>query len=953
MKNYTLIKEEYLPDIKETGKLYVHNKTGARVVSIKSSDPNKVFCIAFKTLPNSSNGVCHILEHSVLCGSKKYPVKDPFAILSKTSLNTYLNAFTASDMTVYPVASLNKKDFYNLMDVYLDAVFNPLIYENKEIFLEEGWRFEFDEINNKLNVNGVVFNEMKGQTSSIDYFVSQKIEEELYKGSIYSYESGGSPSEIPNLSYEEFLDFHKKNYHPSNAYIFLYGDFDMEERLSYLDNEYLSKYEKITLNNDLENTINYLPRKIFLNYEPYEDDLDSSIFTYNVAFSNNLDIEKCCAVSLIVDDLNSENSRLHQRMLEENICENFEINYYSSNYEPYISFVGKGAKKKNEQLFYNVIDEELNYIVSNGIDVKNYESIIKIIDFKTRENYFGSFPRGIEYFSVMLNTLIHDDSKVFSAFDYLSLENKILENINDNYFENYIKDIFINNNHKVLITFNPLQGVKKQEDEKFNEFLDNKLKSFTKENLDNLMRESFLLQQYMNKPDSKENLSKMPKLTLDDIDPKPICYNIRKINDFIYHSNYDTNHIVYKKYLFDLSKFSNIELQYIKLFCTLLMLVDTSDYTYKDLDVLENNYSGGINTKIVCYEKDKKYFTYFELNASYLINNSHNVNEIIESVLLRSKFDSKKRVKQLINEIYDDIKEKISRKGNTYALRRVLSYTVESEAFNELLFGISYFNFIANIKNNFDLEYEKIVEFMNDLPQKLFVKDSLLSNFTGTTSEFELDYKETLKFYELLNDTYKSNNKFIFEKNIKNEAFIIKSNVNYVAMGGFYIEPFMKESYLLNNYISMEYLWNKVRIEGGAYGVALNIDDSYVCFNSYRDPNIKNTLETFKNTAKYVKNLDIDKETLDHIKITTIGSNNEAMHNKMLADIAFRKAILGITYAETLNTRKLLISASKDDLKACYKIIDDALNNNAYCVIGNEKEIHKNKDLFKNIIKLL
>lgn len=953
MKNYTLVNEGYFPDIKETGEYYVHNKTGAKVITIKSKDPNKVFCIAFKTFPESSNGVCHILEHSVLCGSKKYRVKDPFAILSKTSLSTYLNAYTTPHMTFYPIASLNNKDFNNLMDVYLDSVFNPLIYDKKEIFLEEGWRYEYDKSNNKLKVNGVVFNEMKGHVSSVDYFMGKKIEEELFPNTPYFYESGGIPHDIPSLSYDEFLDFHKKHYHASNAYIFLYGDLDIEERLDYIDKEYLSKFEKVEFLKDEFPIKNYIPHKLNVDYEPYSDSLDLCIFTYNLALKHDVSSLESLAISLILEDLETESSRLQKRIVEENICENFEIYLEPSTYEPYISFVAKGAFKDKEELFYKIIDEELLYIVNNKIDKEKYESFIKISDFKVRENYFSSFPRGVAYCNKLLQTLIYDEDKIFDSYNFLSLEKEIIEKLDTGFIESIVDEYFIKNNHKVKITFNPRVGVNREIDAKFDTFLEEKLKSLTQNDLNKLEEESINLQKYIKSEDSKENLAKMPKLTLNDIDINPIKYNIEQKKPNIYHSNYDTNGIVYKKFLFNINKFSNEELQYIKLFSTLCMLVDTSDYTYEELDLLESNYSGGIETKIAVYEKDKAYTPYFVISLSYLIDNSQKCMEIIESFLLRSKFDSKKRVKQLINELYDSMKEKISRKGTTYALRRALSYTVESEAFNELVFGITYLNFVSNIKNNFDNEFEKIRKFLNELPQRIFVKDTFVSNFTGTDKEFELDTISTNNFYNLLKDTNESNNKFIFERDIKNEAFIINSNVNYVACGGAYLSDFKSKYFLLGNFVSMEYLWNIVRVKGGAYGVNLDIDDCYVSFTSFRDPNIKSTLEAFNSTVSYVKNLDLDKETLDHIKLTTIGSNNESVHNKVLSERGFRKIMLNTSYEETLKTRKEIVNTTLDELKESYNVLLEALNLNSYCVIGNEEEIYKNKNLFKKITKLL
>lgn len=950
MKKYTLIKEEYLADYKEYGSYYVHNKTGARVVIIKNNDSNRAFGIAFKTIPEDSTGVFHILEHSVLCGSKKYPIKDPFATLLQTSLYTYLNAFTTSDMTIFPLSSLNLQDYKNLTDVYLDAVFNPLFLEKKEIFLQEGWRYELNK-DNELSVNGVVYNEMIGATSSTDYYIEKKNMEYLFKHNCYSFESGGSPSDIPNLTYEKFIETYKKNYHPSNSYIFLYGDIDVTERLEYLDREYLSKYDKIVFNKKFESNLEYIQEEVELPYDSSNGE-EGYIFTLGIAISNAYDIEKCNMLKYIVTDLGSDNNSLTRTMLDNNICEYFEVQCILDIFEPTILFVGRGAKKESKDAFYNTIEKKLKDIVRNGINIDNYKSILRRDNFYIRENRYNKYSKGLQYFYQTLSTLSLDDKSPFDNFHCLESNQKILNNLESGMFEKFINDDILNNKHRVKISFKPNKNYRKKENELFKNKLDSMLESWATNDLENLKNQNENFNNYLKTPDSAINLKKMPKLTLSDIELTPVKTNLEKINDKLYFSSYDTNGIVYKKYLFKLDKFNKEELHYIRLFSYICMLLNTKKYTYQELSKLDKYYSNGVITNVKIYNKDDKSSIYFVVSMAYLDNDFSYVNDYVHSFLFDSLYDDKNRLKQLIDEEYDYMKDCILSDGNAFACRRALSYTCKDDYYRETMFGISFFDFLKKLRKNFDTLYPTIKSVLTEIPSKIFVKDKVLVHYTGTEQELEQEKDSINEFINNLNDTYVSNKKLRFRPCVKNEAFIINSKVNYVAVGGSYESKYNVEYMLLDNYISMNYLWNEVRVKGGAYGVDFNIDTDSISMSSYRDPNIRETLETFKNVSNIVENLDMTEEELVHAKISTIGANDDHAHNYNLSNKALTSFLSGINYEKKCENRKKIIDVNVESLKEAYKLVLEALNKNAYCVIGNKENITNNKDMFKKIKKL-
>ena len=463
LQAYELVESRKIKDIQSEGILLRHKKTGARVALLSNDDENKVFAVGFRTPPENSTGVPHIIEHSVLCGSKEFPVKDPFVELVKGSLNTFLNAMTYSDKTVYPVASCNDKDFQNLMHVYLDAVFYPNIYQEKKIFMQEGWHYEMEDLDSPLTYNGVVYNEMKGAFSSPDEVNDREMMNSLFPDTIYGVESGGDPKVIPELTYEQFLDFHRRYYHPSNSYIYLYGNMDMAEKLEWIDEHYLSKFDRLEIDSTIKMQKAFdKPVTIHKEYPIMEgESLDNNTYlSYNIVVGTALDKELCFAMQILENALGSASAApLKLALIHKNIGTEVYTEYSNGIYQPIFSIVAKNANENQKDEFVATIEDELKRLVKEGIDKKSLLAGLNYYEFKYREADFGSYPKGLMYGIWMLESWLYNDNMPFDMLETVEVLKDLKAKIDTDYFEQLIEKYLIQNNHKSILVVSPKEGL--------------------------------------------------------------------------------------------------------------------------------------------------------------------------------------------------------------------------------------------------------------------------------------------------------------------------------------------------------------------------------------------------------------------------------------------------------------------------------------------------------------
>ena len=660
LQAYTLIEKREIRDLNSVSYLLRHNKTGARVALLSNDDENKVFYIGFRTPPKDSTGVAHIIEHTVLCGSYKFPVKDPFIELAKGSLNTFLNAMTYPDKTVYPVASCNDKDFQNLMDVYLDAVFHPNIYHEEKIFKQEGWHYEMEDAEDELTINGVVYSEMKGAYSSPDDVLEREIMNSLYPHTSYAVESGGDPDVIPELTYEDFLAFHKKYYHPSNSYIYLYGNMDMAEKLQYIDEEYLSKYEALAVDSALA-TEPPFPSMLTVEKEysimESESEQDNTYLAYNVSLGENLDPEFCNGFEALTDVLCSmPGAPVKQALLDAGIGTDLSCVYDTGVKQPYFSIIAKNANAEQKDEFIRIIEETLKGTAGSGLDRKAIRASLNSSEFKYREADFGSYPKGLMYGLQMLETWLYDDSKPFTEVELLAVYRKLKQAVDSSYYEGLIRDYLINNTHKSIVVVKPVKGLTGRKEKALADELAKKKASMSREEIERIVRETEELRQYQEEPSPKEDLEKIPLLSRADMkkEAAPYINEEKKAGDtvLLYHDIY-TNGIGYLRFMFDLRQVPEELFPYVGILKTVLGLVNTEQYSYSELYHEINLQTGGIAPAVNTYTDARnldRYTATFDLKVKVLYENLPRAFALAEEILTKSDYTDKKRLYELVAE---------------------------------------------------------------------------------------------------------------------------------------------------------------------------------------------------------------------------------------------------------------------------------------------------------------
>lgn len=949
--SYTKISTKFIKDINSNVVVYEHDKTKAHIMTIENDDPNKVFSIAFRTPAINNCGLTHILEHSVLCGSKKYPLHDPFVELLKGSLNTFLNAFTFPDKTMYPCASMNDKDFRNLMSVYLDAVFYPNIHTNPYIFKQEGWHYELEDKDSPITINGVVYNEMKGAYSDPLGVFSRYIMHSLYKDNTYQYESGGDPKYIPDLSYEEFKKFHKMYYSPSNSYIMIYGNCDMDSQLKFIEDEYLNNFEYSPFDTSISTLdgIGLVKEEYFYNIDKYEE--NKSYLSYNIALEDFKCFKDNIAIDILVDVLfNVPGAPIKERLLKEGIAEDFEATIEGDVRQPFLSFIGINADSNNILKLKDIIDEEIGNAV---LDYEAIEAQIKYRSFKIREAKQQGYPKGLLYEMQALTSWLYDDSMPFDALENLKYYDELLNDINTSYYTDLIKRLLLDNNHKSLVTLSPKEGLLQRDEEELKTKLQNYKASLSPEEIDNLIEETKKLKEYQQTPDTKEVIDTLPHLSLKDLSDEPMRFNIEAIGEKpfkAFYSDYFTNKIAYVDYLFDIKDFSKEDLQYAKLLGQMLALVNTKEHSYFELDKLTKLHTGGIITPLkVIPRAGDLYAIYFDVKISALIDELDYASNLSLEIMFNSLFNDKDRIKDVLNQFKASAEMSISGAGHQIAATRAASYESKYYYLQDSLSGIGYLDFISDLVDNFSSRYKPLVKKLEELTNIIFSKKRFVLDYTVDSESKDLVYEISKAFYNKLSlDTTKY--KFELEPIKLNEGIKTPYDANYIARYGKLRTTFNGELYVLKNAISLDYLWQNVRVLGGAYGCMISInDDCGMILTSYRDPNSVKTNDTYNKLPEFIEGLKPSRDDMLKYKIGAIGSLDADLHNSQKGIAAFNNLISGRTY-ELLKQRRIeLLNMTQNDFKKYSDAFRAALDENNICGLVSQKGYNESEYLYDNV----
>lgn len=967
LAEYEILDEHRVEDVQSDGFILRHKKSGARIAILSNNDDNKVFYIGFRTPPEDETGVPHIIEHTTLCGSKKFPVKDPFIELAKGSLNTFLNAMTYPDKTVYPVASCNDQDFKNLMDVYLDAVFNPNITKYEEIFKQEGWHYELTGKDDELKINGVVYNEMKGAYSSPDEVLSSQIYRSLFPDNTYSKDSGGNPEYIPKLTYEAYLDFYHKYYHPSNSYIYLYGDMDVVERLEWLDKEYLSLYDYKKVNSEINkqpafDEIKNVEAKYSITMDDSQE--NKTYLSYNRVVGDTLDEMLYQAFDVLDYALvSSPGAPVKQALIDAGIGDDVYGSYDAGILQPVFSFVAKNANASQAYEFESIIENTLKEVVKTGINKEALLAGINSSEFKFREADFGQFPKGLLFGLNCLDSWLFDDMKPFIHLECLGTFAKLRKAVDTDYFEKLIQEYLLDNTHGSSVTVKPKRGLGNEREEALANELSDYKASLSDEEIKKLIEDTEHLKKYQEEPSSDEDLRKLPMLTRADMKKNAMPFsNIEDelLDVKVVRHDIESNGIDYISFLFDAGDFAQSELGYLGFFTNALGLVSTEKYSYTDLANATNIYTGGISTGTASHPdiKDRNNFVFkFEVKLKVLEKNLDKALELMEQMLLSSDFTDTKRLGELVAQIKARLQANLSSSGHLVAAMRSMSSFSRYALYQDELKGIAFYRSICRIEKELSESPKSVSDKLAAIAKKLFARNRMLISFTGNNEAYGNAKPSLEKVIAGFDKMSAVGNQAEVHFNTAKEAFIDASQIQYVAKTG----DFICEGYeytgalrLLRIILSYDYLWINVRVKGGAYGCMntfLRSGESY--FVSYRDPNLSDTLDVYDRIPEYIKSFSPDERDMTKYIIGTFSALDTPMNPEAKGSRSLSAYLEGITYEQIQKERNEILNAQPEDIRRLADLVEAVLKKDSICVIGNENMIKESAGLFENVEKLI
>ncbi|XP_020580862.1 presequence protease 2, chloroplastic/mitochondrial-like isoform X2 [Phalaenopsis equestris] len=971
------ISEQFISECKSNAILYKHKKTGAEVISVSNDDENKVFGIVFRTPPKDSTGIPHILEHSVLCGSKKYPLKEPFVELLKGSLNTFLNAFTYPDRTCYPVASTNTKDFYNLVDVYLDAVFFPRCVEDFQTFQQEGWHYELNDPAEEMSFKGVVFNEMKGVYSQPDNILGRVSQQALFPENTYGVDSGGDPKVIPKLTFEEFKEFHRKYYHPSNARIWFYGDDDPEERLRILS-AYLDQFKASPTSNESRVEAQKLfkePVRIVEKYPAGEggDLKKKHMVCVNWLLSDGpLDLETELTLGFLDHLLlGTPASPLRRVLLESRLGDaivggGVEDELLQPQFSVGLKGVAQDDIKKVEELIVNTLEN----LVKDGFTTEAVEASMNTIEFALRENNTGSFPRGLSLMLRSVGKWIYDRDP-FEPLKYekplRSLKERIAKEGSKAVFSPIIEQYILNNPHRVTIEMQPDPEKASRDEAEEKEILQKVKESMTEEDLAELARATQELRLKQETPDPPEALRTVPSLSLQDIPKKPthVPTNIGEVNGVqVLHHDLFTNDVVYSEVVFDMSAVKKELLQLIPLFCQSLLEMGTKEMDFVQLNQLIGRKTGGISVYPFTSSVRGKVnpCTRIIVRGKAMSGKVEDLFNLMNCIIQDVQFTDLQRFKQFVSQSKARMESRVRGSGHGIAAARMDAKLNVAGWISEQMGGISYLNFLEDLEKRLDQNWDEISSSLEEIRKSIFSRKGCLVNMTADEKNLNHSTKFVTKFLDLLPSSASAESDPLRNQLPPvNEAIVIPTQVNYVGKAGDIYEAGYQlngSAYVISKYIGNTWLWDRVRVSGGAYGGFCDFDTHSGVFSylSYRDPNLLKTLEVYDGTATFLRELDLDEDSLTKAIIGTIGDVDAYQLPDAKGYSSLLRHLLGITNEEREIRREEILSTRLKDFKEFADVVETVKNKGVVVVVASPQDVaaaNEEKSGFFDVKKVL
>lgn len=959
---FRLDRIERIDEINGTAYEMKHEKSGARLIYIDSPDSNKVFNIAFRTTPHNSTGVAHIMEHSVLCGSRKFPLKEPFVELVKGSLNTFLNAMTYPDKTMYPVASKNDKDFHNLMDVYLDAVLYPRVRDDAEIVMQEGWHYELDNAEDELTYKGVVFNEMKGVYSSPDSVLERQMMRELFPDTTYGVDSGGDPDHITDLTYEEFQEFYRVHYHPSNSYIFLYGDMNIEEQLAFLNDEYLSHFDAIEVNTEVGLQAPFTEGKV-VSY-PYsvgsEEPTDNRTLHSFAYVLPDVTPEHSLAFEVLTHALlTSPAAPLKQALVKAGIGSDVSGYYLDSIRQPLWTVQATGSNLDKQADLQRIVESTLQELCDNGLDKELLEASLNSIEFALRESDFGGRPIGLAYVIRMMDNWLYDNDPL-ELLHYEEALVNIRKGLSGTYFEDLIRQSILNNNHKVLVSIYPERGLQERKDAEVKEHLTAVKAKMSPEEIEAIVEQTKRLKLRQEAPDSDEALASIPLLELSDLNP-----NIEEVerreskigNTTVHFVPTFTKGINYVGLYFNLSCLTEDELFYADILSDIIGRINTSERGYEALAKDINMNLGGLSSDITAISKDGKRDEFAPLmivRAKALHSKLPDLCRLINEVVQKADYSDDRRLTELVQESKAIWDNEAFRRGNSIVSQRVMAQVSAVGKFRDNG-NFGYYQKISELASN-PAALPLLPEKLADVARKIFRANNVDIMFVGEEGELEAFENLMKPLIETWDTTELSNDTLKITRLSGNDGIVTAGKVQYVAQGGNFVDHGYKHvgpMSVLETILRYEYLWIRIRVQGGAYGAFANFyDDGNMIFCSYRDPNLVETLNVYKELPQYLREFTLTDREMRKYIIGTMSSLDLPMTPALRGPRAMGMYFSGTKLEDKVEFRKQVIACKPEDIVALADVVEPVLKDNHICTMGNEQKIKDAGKVFDNIISL-
>ncbi|MDD2716986.1 MAG: insulinase family protein [Candidatus Wallbacteria bacterium] len=955
---FKLLKKKKISEVNSTGLIFEHEKSGARLSALSNSDDNKVFSISFRTPPYNDTGLPHILEHSVLCGSRKFKSKEPFVELIKGSLSTFVNAMTFSDKTMYPVASRNEKDFFNLMDVYLDAVLYPNIHLKPEILMQEGWHYELDTPDSPLSYKGVVYNEMKGAYSSPERILSKEIQKSLFPDNAYGFDSGGDPEAIPTLTLAEFRRFHRTYYHPSNSYIFLYGNGDLDKQLGFINDNYLKDYDRISLDSRISMQKEFGSIEIIREYPvPQSADTAGKAFlSLNWLVGKPLSSEFYIAFDILRSMLlDTPGAPLKEALIKSGLGKDVMGQFEEGLLQNYFSVIVKYSDEHRKDEFRKIVNDTLKKMVKDGIDRELVAACINRKEFELREAEGHGLPKGLHYNFMMMDSWLHEGDP-FANLSFSRNFRKIRKALTSDYFEKLIKKYLLSSRHSTLLVMKPEKGLLEKNQAALSAALTQHKETLSRIDLEKLTAETARLKQLQSTPDEAGALETIPLLSLSDIDRKitEIPLTVIDLNSVqVLKHGIFTSGIAYLNLYFDSSVVREEQIPYLGLLSGLLTKISTKSNHYSQLTKKINTHTGGVSFFPESYPErntDSIYFPKFLVKAKALVAEFPELLKILGEIMLESDFSDGDRLLEVIREIKSRLEMRIPMEGHLYSWRRVRSYYSQYGKYEELVKGISFYQFIADLEKNFEKKSDSLKKILSGIFRTLFSRQALVASITSDESDCGNLIAELSGLCEKLPDTSAAKQNYRFDLTVENEGLMTQSQVQFVAKGYNYRQLGLDYSgnlAVLKTIVGLDHLWNKVRVQGGAYGAHIIVGrEGNLSFGSYRDPNLSETLKIYDETGDYLRGFNPDRREMTKYIIGTIGHLDSQITPSAKADASDRNYLCRVTNEDLQRERDEILSTGMEDIRKMAGVFDKLTGKKCLCVLGNESRIEKEGNLF-------